>query len=256
MTKILSDIVGPGITIGYIALAFSTLLIMIKPSSFNGVGNGMASITMALGYSVSSVIQTERTKQRIDDEMNPQNLAYAICMTSIALAFASVSILSRGRIARRIRGVKIDHTVHQNLAAIEYRKIHGLYMMFFMLAEITCVLLSIYSTAQLQKIYTSSSSFKIVIDVFLVIQASFVLYSAVAALNFRLQCHRWCTAACASIPFGSSLGFMIWGWVKGGVGINFGDWSYGQTFNGAAGIAGFATTLVDWLTSEDSAVDV
>jgi hypothetical protein len=230
---------------------------MIKPSSFNGVGNGMASITMALGYSVSSVIQTERTKQGRDQDMDPQNLAYATCMTSIALAFASVSILSRGRIARRIGGVKINHTVHRNLAAIEYRKIHGLYMMFFILAEITCVLLGIYAAAQLQTFYIGGPPlFKIVTNVYLGFQAIFVVYSAVAAANFRLQCHRWCTVVWAIIPLVSSLGFMIWGWVKGGVGINFGDWSYGQTFNGAAGIAGFATTLVDWLTSDDSAVDV
>jgi len=73
-------------------LVASTLLIVIKPSSFKGVGNGMASTTMALGYSISSVIQTERTKQGLDQDMNSQNLAYATCMTSITLAFASVSI--------------------------------------------------------------------------------------------------------------------------------------------------------------------
>jgi len=79
--QLLSDIVGPGIIIGkvepscyawqsfiipcglgYIAVVITTFLIVFRPSAFDGVSNGMASVTMALAYAISSVIQIDRTK--------------------------------------------------------------------------------------------------------------------------------------------------------------------------------------------------
>jgi hypothetical protein len=55
--------------------------------------------------------------------------------------------------------------------------------------------------------------------------------------------------------FVASLTFMFWAHAHAQVLIQLNDWSYGQTFNGATGCAGLATTLVDWLSDDDSEVD-
>jgi hypothetical protein len=267
--QLLSDIIGPGIIIGYVALCIATICIGVKPAAFEGTANGMASVTMAIGYSISSIIQTSRTKKGLetdDDLIYPQTLAFATSMTSIALAFASVSMLSRGKIATLI-DPKNDYRHHRsNLAIITYRKVPASYMIFFLVVEVASVALGIYTARQLE---TCSSSgclnarqldgkhhFTTINTVLLCIQASFVVYTVVASMFTTLTRHRWVTIGVAVVvPIMPSIAFMIWAHGTSQVGVNFGDWSYGQTFNATAGCAGFATTFVSWLASKDSATD-
>jgi hypothetical protein len=189
--------------------------------------------------------------------MDQANVAFATSMTSIALAFASISLLSRGNIAKRLPGTITDnnHHIHGNLAEIKKRKMPGLYMWFFIIAEVACNGLGWYSYSKINQL-VGKNIFSKLNTLFLVVQLLSIVYTVGATFNKQLRRHRWWTfGACLAVPMAIILVFMIWAHSKGNVGINFGDWSYGQTFNGAAGIAGFATTLVDWLTSEDSAVD-
>jgi hypothetical protein len=280
MVQLLSDIIGPGIIIGkaaafvlsqesdiscilgYAALCMSTILIAIKPSAFSGVGNAMASITMALGYSISSLIQTIRTQRKLDvgdEAMNTQNLAFATCMTSIAVAFASISLLSRGIIAKRTASntdiEKLDDPNRHTFAELAYRKVPALYVVFFVIAEISCVALGIDALIKMKALDSGMDKFAGYDRAFLALQAVFVAYTAIATMSSHLRRHRWWTVGLAVGLIVASLGFMIWAHGYGNVGVNFGDWSYGQTFNATAGIAGLATTIVDWVTSEDSAVD-
>lgn len=224
----------------------------------------MASTTMALGYAISTVIQIRRTKQGLtqdtpghQESMNQANTAFATCMTSIALAFASISLLCRGAIARFINEPFIDkeHHIHRNFAEITMRKMPPLYMAFFIFAEIICVGTGFYSYTQINALagkgrFSSCNLF------FLALQVVLVLYTILASFSSRLQQRRRVTLFIALMPIVASLVFMGWAHGGGNVGINFGDWTYGQTFNGAAGVAGLCTTIVDWVAIKDSAVDV
>jgi len=263
MVQLLTDIIGPGIIIGYTALCISTFLIAIRPSAFSGVGNAMASITMALGYSISSLIQTIRTQQALDtgdQAIDQPNLAFATCMTSIAMGFASISLLSRGIIAKRTVGntdvEKLDDPHRRTFAELVYRKVPALYLVFFIIAEISCVAMGIDAFTKMKALDGGMNKFAKCNVGFLALQALFVVYTAVAIMSSYLRTHRWWTVGFAAGIIVISIAFMVYahGWED--VGVNFGDWSYGQTFNATAGIAGLATTVVDWLTSEDSAVDV
>jgi len=180
-------------------------------------------------------------------------------MTSIALAFASVSLLSRGVIVTRVDGFMGDshtHTVRRvkNLGQISYRKMPMLYMAFFIISETICVVLGI-STFILLNAFRTDTKIARIISIGLALQALFVVYSAVASmwLKGRRWWTFWIAVIVAVVP---SIIFMVWAWRQENVGINFGDWSYGQTFNAATGIAGFLITFVDWMTSKESAVDV
>jgi hypothetical protein len=280
---ITTDIVGPGIVIGelqtlrrmrcliclcisgYVALCISTFLIVIKPASFKGTGNGMASVIMALGYSISSVIQTHRTLRYPEEagKINLKSLAFATCMTSIALAFASISMLSRGKIAVRTDDPwSSGNYRRRDLFVLVYRKVPAPYMGSFIILEIVCLGLGIYATQQYAPHDIDSSQnpphknrFVVYVLVLLLIQSVLVFYSAIASMSQRLKRHRWVTFGVSFAVFVASLIFMLWAHAHAQVLIQLDDWSYGQTFNGATGCAGLATTLVDWLSDDDSEVD-
>ncbi|KIM82943.1 hypothetical protein PILCRDRAFT_88249 [Piloderma croceum F 1598] len=263
LVTITTDILGPGIIIGYVALCISTFLIVIKPGSFKGTGNGMASIIMALGYSISSVIQTHRTLRYPEeaDKINLKSLAFATCMTSIALAFASISMLSRGKIPVRADnpGWSNGNYRRRDLFVLAYRKVPAPYMGSFIILEIICLGLGVYATQQYtpQDIDNSQNPphknrFIVYLPVLLFIQSLLVIYSAIASMSQHLKRHRWVTFGVSFGVFVASLAFMFWARAHAQVLIQLDDWTYGQTFNGATGCAGLATTLVDWLSDDDS----
>jgi len=262
--QILSDILGPGIIIGYISLLVVTILVISKPSAFEGTANAMASVTMALGYSISSVIQTSRTQKgwdKDDDAMHLQDLAFAVCMTSVALAFTSVSLLSRGKIAVQFHDY---YRPRQELYELRPRKVALLYVAVMVVAEVACCALSCYALQQLHSLEPTildrnnvrvKNPFYKHTAILLGIQAGLIAYTVVASFSRRIQRHRWLTFWIACAACAPSLIYMVWAHACANVGVNFGDWSYGQTFNGAAGCASFAATWVAFLTDKESAVD-
>jgi heme/copper-type cytochrome/quinol oxidase subunit 3 len=178
-------------------------------------------------------------------------------MTSIALGFASVSLLSRGKIAIQI---------HDRHFELKSRNVPALYMAFFVITEVACVAFGCYAAQQLAVLdplavnhngdtLRKKNPFIIYTIILLFIQAAFVIYSGIAAVSRRIQRHPWVTFTVAFITFAVSLVFMFWAHGYANVGVNFGDWSYGQTFNATAGCAGFAATFVGWLCSGDSAAE-
>lgn len=242
------------------------MLIVAKPSSFDGIGNAFASITMALSSAISSVVQVHRTQQGYykderyrEQRMDPGNLTFAICMTSMAISFASVSLLSGG-----FRTYFIVSNPSRPL--VLPRQVPTFHIISILVFAFGCAGIDIYAAAQLIQFFGKDRFYPWIIAS-IVMQIILVVYFFWAALKFRqarrrdiikqreiLGRNRWKTFSVAFVIFWIIMSFMIWAHASptGDVGVNFGDWSYGQTFNAAAGITGFFTTLAGWLTAEDS----
>jgi hypothetical protein len=238
----------------------ATLLIVMKPSAFEGIPNGMACVTMAMAYAISSTVQTARTShppngQEVEN-LDQGNLGFSLIMAAFALILAELSLLSRGVKVEKIQ-TPLAHGQNGFIGTTNVfrRRVHLAYMSSFFVGMIVCFVLGVVDTVVLAKTpgtdqTKSLGSFARWNYGLLVIHALFFVYAAFAtAFAWGIHRRKMNIIVCAAFTAPLWL-FIFWSIGSKNVSSRFDDWSYGQTFGGAAGCVGLLSTIASWLAQE------
>jgi len=217
-----NDILGPGIILGYICLLISTICVICNPRRFDGPTNATACQVSAVGFAIGSVISVRRH----DAEVTDADILFACFMSNFALIMGSISNLTKKR-----AGVPTYAATFSSVISV------------------LITVMDVFATATLGQ--NPFYAFHIVL---LVLQFIFIVVVH-CGVGYRKQDHfvfwgprkRRVHGPTAMVLLVVTLGIMIYVSTQMNVDLhcNWFDFTYGQIFNAAVGVAGLIVTFLE-----------